>query len=377
MSGGQEDALKQMTADFEKANPNVTVELVNQGKYGDLSSKLTATMQSPKDLPTITQAYPGWLFDAQQNDMLIDWAPYESNETIGWGDQEKPLESLLNGAKINDVQVGIPFNKSTEALFYNADLLNKYGVEVPTTLDELKEASKTIYEKSGGKVVGAGFDSLNNYYSIELKEKGVDFNDKLKFDGKESKEVIEYYAEGIKEGYFRIAGSDGYLSTPFANQTIAMTIGSTAGEDYVRSGAEGKFEYGVAARPTKVNLQQGTDIYGFQEASADQKTAAWEYIKFLTSPDEQLYWANSTGYMPVVESVLSSADYKESEKSKVAHILDDTTKDLFSIPVSANSDAAYQGITALSEAIYSKAKDGDINKLIEAQVATYNDTWAQ
>ena len=36
-------------------------------------------------------------------------------------------------------------------LFYNADLLKEYGVEVPKTLEELKEASKTIYEKSTKK----------------------------------------------------------------------------------------------------------------------------------------------------------------------------------------------------------------------------------
>ena len=81
----------------------------------------------------------------------------------------------MEGARINGVQYGIPFNKSTEVLFYNADLLKEYGVKVPTTLDELKEAAKAIYEKSNHEVVGAGFDSLNNYYVIGMKNKGVDF----------------------------------------------------------------------------------------------------------------------------------------------------------------------------------------------------------
>ncbi len=44
--------------------------------------------------------------------------------------------------------------------WYNADLLKQYGVKVPTTLDELKETAKTIYEKSNHEVVGASFDSL-------------------------------------------------------------------------------------------------------------------------------------------------------------------------------------------------------------------------
>ena len=88
--------------------------------------------------------------------MLVDLDPYIENDTIGWKDQEEIRDSLLEGAKIDDKQYGIPFNKSTEMLFYNADLLKQYNVEVPTTLAELKEASKTIYEKSDGQVVGAG-----------------------------------------------------------------------------------------------------------------------------------------------------------------------------------------------------------------------------
>jgi multiple sugar transport system substrate-binding protein len=104
--------------------------------------------------------------------MLVDLGEYIDNDTIGWGDQEEIRSSLMEGAQIDGVQYGIPFNKSTEMLFYNADLLKEYGVEVPTTLDELKEASKTIYEKSNGSVVGAGFDSLNNYYAIGMKNKG-------------------------------------------------------------------------------------------------------------------------------------------------------------------------------------------------------------
>ncbi len=31
-------------------------------------------------------------------------------------------------------------------LFYNADMLDEYGIDVPTNLEELKEASQEIYE---------------------------------------------------------------------------------------------------------------------------------------------------------------------------------------------------------------------------------------
>lgn len=65
LTGTSQNALKKLTSDFEKENPNITIKLQSQGgNYADLQSKLTSSFQSPKDLPTITQAYPGWLYNA-------------------------------------------------------------------------------------------------------------------------------------------------------------------------------------------------------------------------------------------------------------------------------------------------------------------------
>ena len=376
MNGAQEEALTKLTNDFMKENPTIKVELQNQSQYSDLQAKINSTLPSPKDLPTITQAYPGWLWSAAQDEMLVDLDPYIKNETIGWNDQEEIRSALLDGAKIDGKQYGIPFNKSTEMLFYNADLLKKYGVEVPTTLDELKTASKTIFEKSDGKVVGAGFDSLNNYYAIGMKNKGINFDQKLSFDSKESQEVINYYADGVRDGYFRMAGSDKYLSGPFANEQVAMFIGSIAGEGYVKKDTEGKFEYDVAPRPEKINLQQGTDIYMFSSASGKQRTAAFEYMKFLAQPENQLYWANMTGYMPVVESVLESDEYKNSTETKVPEHLEAATSDLFSIPGVENADPAYNEVRSIMENILSNTNQ-DTDKLIKNSVTQLQDAWNQ
>ncbi|WP_156402490.1 ABC transporter substrate-binding protein, partial [Lactobacillus psittaci] len=190
---------------------------------------------------------------------------YINDKNVGWGSAAKSdiKTSLLEGAQIDGTQYGIPFNKSVETLTYNADLLKKYGVKVPKTMAELKKAAKTIYEKSNHKVVGAGFDSLSNYYTLGMKDAGINFTSKINFTGSTSKKVINYYADGVKAGYFRTAGSEHYLSGPFANEKVAMYVGTSAGEGFVKKGVGTKFKYGVAARPSTYNMQQGTDIYMF------------------------------------------------------------------------------------------------------------------
>ena len=72
MPGVQGSTLKQLTNEFEKKNPKITVKLENQGAYNDLQAKINSTLQSPNNLPTITQAYPGWLWNAAQNKMLVN-----------------------------------------------------------------------------------------------------------------------------------------------------------------------------------------------------------------------------------------------------------------------------------------------------------------
>lgn len=82
-------------------------------------------MQSPKNLPTITQAYPGWLYNATQNKILVNLTPYINNKNVVWGSAKKSgiRTELLDGAKISNTQYGLPFNKSIEALFYKRQCL--------------------------------------------------------------------------------------------------------------------------------------------------------------------------------------------------------------------------------------------------------------
>lgn len=380
MSGTQEKTLKSLTKEFEKKNPKITIKLENQGKYTDLQAKINSTLQSPNNLPTITQAYPGWLINAANSKRLVDMTPYINNTKIGWSSAAKSdiRKELLDGAQIKGTQYGIPFNKSVEMLTYNKDLLDKYGVKVPKTMDELKKASETIYKKSKGKVVGAGFDSLSNYYVLGMKDEGVNFTKNLNFTSSKSKKVINYYADGIKAGYFKTAGSDGYLSGDFSNEKIAMFVGTSAGEGFVKMGVGNKFQYGVAPRPSKYNMQQGTDIYMFNKGTAEQKAAAFMYIKFLLGKNQQLKWANQTGYIPVTNSVINSAAYKDSTTTKVPAQLSKAMKHLYSVPVVTNSNAAYTELNPIMQNIFAQAKKGKSwSSQIEAGKTKLQSAWNQ
>lgn len=371
MSGDQEKSLQGLVDKFKKVNPNITVTLQNQSSYPDLQQKITATTASPKDLPTMTQAYPDWLLNAIDENLVLDLKPYIEHETLKFDNYDDIVKGFREASTLDGKIYGIPFNKSTEVLWYNKTLFDKLNLTVPKTYEEFAKVAKEIKDKEN--IVAGGFDSLSNYYTTYLKNEGVVFDSKLDPTNEASTKAVNYYLDGIKNGYFRIAGTDKYLSSPFGNETIAMLVGSNASETFVKQGVNNKFEIGVAPYPAKEVMQQGTDLFVFNSATAEQKTAAYEFLKFLTTKENQITWAKDTGYIPVRESAINSDEYKNSG-SLIAPIIGEATKNLFTNPLVKGMDSAFRESNTVLESILAD-KNPDVKSKLESFKSTLMSIW--
>ena len=99
-------------------------------------------------------------------------------------------------------------------------------------------------------------------------------------------------------------------------------------------------------------------------------------MKFLATPDSQLYWAQQTGYMPILESVLHSDEYKNSKTTKVPAQLENAVKDLFAIPVEENADSAYNEMRTIMESIFASSNK-DTRKLLKDATSQFEQAWNQ
>lgn len=115
----------------------------------------------------------------------------------------------------------------------------------------------------------------------------------------------------------------------------------------------------------------------FKNASKEQRTAAFMYMKFLTSKKSQLYWAQQTGYIPVSQDVINSSEYKNNKDSKVPAQVEAATKNLYTVPVTKNSNAAYQQMNTIMQNILSHAKNGNLNSLIKQGESQFKNAWNQ
>ena len=303
--------------------------------------------------------------------LVVDLKPYIENDTLKFDNYDDILEGFRQASTIDGKIYGIPFNKSTEVLWYNKTLLDKHNIAVPKTYEEFEKAAEDVKEKAN--IVGGGFDSLSNYYTTYLKNEGVTFDSKLDPTSEKSEDAVEYYLDGIRDGYFRIAGTDKYLSGPFGNETIALYIGSNAGEAFVKEGVGDKFEIGVAPYPAKYVMQQGTDLFVFSSATAEQKTAAYKLLQFLTTKESQIEWGKATGYIPVRKSAIESDEYKNSG-TLIAPILADATKNLFTNPVVKGMDSAFRESNTVLESILADT-NSNVKSKLEAFKSTLMGIW--
>lgn len=123
--------------------------------YADTLSTLLL-QASAGNTPDVAMVKAEWLPQLMELDCLADIKPYISEEALAdYGEASLSSYTTADGELI-----ALPYFGQPYALFYNKTLLEKAGVEVPTTFDELLEASAKVAalgnDENGNKIYGLG-----------------------------------------------------------------------------------------------------------------------------------------------------------------------------------------------------------------------------
>lgn len=328
MSGAFTDTINEIVEDFNNtvgAEKNIHVEAVYQGGYTDAKAKVTASLKAGNS-PEIVQGTVNDIMEYISSGYVQPLNDYIFNQEIGIKDFDdiysvyrQESASYLEGGKY----YSLPFAKSTDLLFYNKTLFDEHGIEVPTTWDELQAVSEKITEITGKPALS--IDNTANYLITMLMQKGAGYTNRqgeLLFNNQESLDAMTLIQENTKAGIWRLAGEDGYSSYPFMAENTFMFIGSSAGEGFLN---EDNFDWEATALPqydleNPKYIQQGNNIAILnQNKTSEEVFGAYEFVKYLSSPEVNTKWAMETGYLPIRESVTKSEEYQE-------FIKDSTTK---------------------------------------------------
>ena len=147
--------IEQAVAGFEKKYPNVTIKRTTED-WGQLNSTLNLQLQDD-DGPDIATANNGWqsLGTLAKGGLVLNLDPYA--KAYGWGSTVPTTIARQNKFTTDFTTMGsgswfaTPMARtSLIGLYYNADKLEKLGIDPPTTLDELEaDAAKA---KAAGEI---------------------------------------------------------------------------------------------------------------------------------------------------------------------------------------------------------------------------------
>lgn len=293
--GAPKAALENLIVEFNRGKGGtVCVKPVPQGNYRDLSTKLKAAFAAGK-VPAMAQAFENNIALYLEADAVL---PISS-----LGLDLKGLNPLfVNATKIKGQVYGVPFNKSVQIMYYNNDLLKKYGAKVPTSIDEFVATAKRLSE--GEKTPVYFFVPDASTYAYWFFTRGGNYlqNGKLVLNSKVGVETLEFLVQGVKDGWAKPI-TQGFINQNFGSGTFGFSTDTSAGYSFYKSAA--RFDLGTATLPGKTSKQpgyalvQGTNLIVFKQADAKERALAAEFLKFVITPRAQAVFGVATGYVPV------------------------------------------------------------------------------
>lgn len=314
LSGSRGEALNRIVREFNESHSDIYVKTVYVGNRNSLGEKLLAASASG-NLPTMSQTFSDWSARLIKSGVVKPMQDFIDMPGRGltkaqtgdlWG-------NVVKACTWNGKIYTLPFYESMYVLYVNKDAFMAAGLDMPKTMPELFKDAKILTLKKGSKTVmyGLGIESAADTFEAFLRQNGgrvlSEGYTRASLESTPAERTLKTLVGAVKEGCAYVR--DGGLGSAFGDEKIAMYVGTTADMPYVKSAAAGKFAWTAVPLPgwwTDAPPLTGADVAIFGTSSAAGQEGAWEFVKFLLTPQIQSFWAVNTGYFPMVKGALTT-----------------------------------------------------------------------
>ena len=330
-----EPTLEQVVEDFEAEYPNVDVELANVGTGNDHYVALQNAISAGSGVPDVAQVEYGALGQFTITDSLADLTSFGAADLDGTF-SPGPWGSVSEGDGI----FGLPMDSGPMALFYNAEVFEKYDVEVPTTWDEYVEAARALHAADPNVYIGSdgndpGFATSIMWqaggkpYSVD----GTDITIDLAGDEGAAK-YAETWQKLVDEGLVSdIQGWSDEWFQALGNGTLAtLTTGAWMPANFESGAPEGSGKWRVAPMPqweagANATAENGGSSLAVTEAS-EKEALAYGFLEYATAGDGVQARLDG-GAFPATTADLESDEFQSKEfeyfgGQKVNEVLSDS-----------------------------------------------------
>ena len=225
---------------------------------------------------------------------------------------------------IDDTVWAVPDLASARALFYNVDMFEEVGIEVPTTWAELEDAAQAIIDFYDGEVYPWGIDMTTDegqaafaYYTWGNGGGFVDADGNWAVNSAENVEAIEYAIGLINKGFTNPspATQTRYdLQDMFAAGKLAMVIAPNQLPTYVadKGGSINLATANIPANEGKSSSSVGVmdRVMAFKDDAAPDQAkrdeAIGKFAQFFYNPENYVGWVSMEGFLPAVNSAVGA-----------------------------------------------------------------------
>lgn len=303
---------------FREENPNIAVvERFQTNSYTELLERVQTSMVAGNPPDVCQVGYP-------YLDYVAGNFSFTSTEALvaEYGDEEFMTAfepNILDLGRIGGEIVGMPYGFSNMVCYVNADHVTAAGYDpdnMPTKWEEFREMATAITANTGSPSIYIQVSDDNwatqtmidsNGGSLIRCDEGAV---KAGFDQPEAVEAIQFWADLAADGLALVANADQGQQS-FFTQNVSLVFQSIARRGNFES--EASFDLRACKVPgfgdkTPKLTTGGNCLFVFSQDDA-KKQAAWEFIKFCSSPAAQTVWVRETGYLPTRNDVADDPEY--------------------------------------------------------------------
>jgi multiple sugar transport system substrate-binding protein len=291
--------------------------------WSDLFTNITTATTSGKG-PDVLNIGNTWSATLQATGAFI---PFEGKDLEAIGGKDKFLKTSFaaSGAPGKE-PTSVPIYGLSYGLFYNKKLFKEANLQPPKTWSEFVAAAKKLTKDTNGDgkpdqwgfVMEGGSITENAHFAFILgRQNGGELfeGDKPTFDSDPIVKGVSDYVNLIGRDKVANPSNAEYADQTrsggqFAQGKTGMYIYQNNAENNLKAAGMKKSEYGVAEVPVEdgsdtpiMTHVAGINISVFKNST--KKAAALAFVKFLTSPEEQVKLNQSFGSLPVVKQAQS------------------------------------------------------------------------
>lgn len=216
----------------------------------------------------------------------------------------------------------MPFAVSTPIVYFNADLVRQAGGD-PNNFPQDWNAILALAAKInalGNDVSGISFawDVAGNWMwqALVMSHGGAMLSadeKKVAFGDAAGRSSIRLMSRMVKEGGMRNLKLAAAMQS-FTAGKIGILMSTAAYTATIEKGSGGRFvlrttTFPLPAGEAKAKLPGGGNVAMVFTKQAEKQKAAWEFLKFISSPESSAILARSTGYAPVNQLAWTDPKY--------------------------------------------------------------------